>query len=103
MSCTRSPDWKVRSIVPPVRRSRTRVRIVALPRPGLLCEYSRTLYRCPSNSKVTHLRKSLTSIIQVAKVLSARSPAIIPPGRGGRLAGSADRVAHVLAADEMQV
>src|SRR3989337_4184243 len=53
---------KVFSKTPLVRRSRTLVRMVALPRPGLLCEYSRTLYRFPSSSKVTPLRKSLTSI-----------------------------------------
>src|SRR3989304_3546545 len=53
---------KVFSKTPLGRRSRTLVRMVALPRPGLLCEYSRTLYRFPSSSKVTPLRKSLTSI-----------------------------------------
>src|SRR5258708_4044941 len=39
-------------------------RIEAFPRPVLLWLYSKTLYNMPSNSNVTPLRRSFTSIIQ---------------------------------------
>src|SRR5512141_2302021 len=69
MSCTRSPDWNVFSNVEPVRMSRTLVRMVALPRPGLLCEYSSTRKSRPSSSNVVPLRRSFTSIIVLPLLL----------------------------------
>src|SRR5574340_978685 len=61
-------------MVPPLRKLRALTRMVALPRPGLWWLYSKTLYRLPSNSNVTPLRKSFTSIIKtnliVKKILN---------------------------------
>src|SRR5205807_1354127 len=58
------PDWNDFSSVAPVRKLRARTRMVAFPRPCLLCEYSSTFHNWPSCVNVTPFLKSSTPIIE---------------------------------------